>query len=107
MRIVLDTNILVRAHAKATGPARELLLLTIRAPEHVLLVSPFLLRELERVLSYERVRRVTRLTDDEAAEFLFYLGRPGISENDLSGSSSARGSSRRGRRPNRSYGSRG
>ena len=45
-----------------------------------MLVSPFLLRELERVLSYERVRRVTRLTDDEAAEFLFFLGRPGISE---------------------------
>jgi predicted nucleic acid-binding protein len=49
MRIVLDTNILVRANAKARGPARELLLLIVDSPEHTLLLSPFLLEELERV----------------------------------------------------------
>ncbi|MGA9625013.1 MAG: hypothetical protein WBL65_17660 [Bryobacteraceae bacterium] len=52
MRIVPDTNILVRANAKAKGPARELLPVIVNSPEHVLLVSPFLLMELERVLSY-------------------------------------------------------
>ena len=49
MRIVLDTNILVRANAKAKGPARELLQLIAGSPDHTLLLSPFLLQELERV----------------------------------------------------------
>jgi predicted nucleic acid-binding protein len=46
MRIVLDTNILVRANAKAKGPARALLLLIVKSPEHVLLLSPFLPKSL-------------------------------------------------------------
>jgi len=33
MRIVLDTNVLVRANAKARGPARELLQLIIGSAE--------------------------------------------------------------------------
>ena len=41
MRIVLDTNILVRANAKARGPARELLQLIVGSRDHVLLLSPF------------------------------------------------------------------
>jgi predicted nucleic acid-binding protein len=49
MRFVLDTNILVRANAKAKGPARELLQLIVESHDHVLLLSPFLLEELERV----------------------------------------------------------
>jgi predicted nucleic acid-binding protein len=63
MRIVLDTNILVRASAKARGPARELLQLIVASPRHVLLLSPFLLQELERVLSYERIRTLSKLTE--------------------------------------------
>jgi predicted nucleic acid-binding protein len=46
MRIALDTNILIRANAKAKGPARELLLLIVNSPEHVLLLSPFLRKSL-------------------------------------------------------------
>jgi predicted nucleic acid-binding protein len=65
MRIVLDTNILVRANAKAKGPARELLLLIVNSPEHALLLSPFILQELERVFEYDRVRAATKLTDLE------------------------------------------
>jgi predicted nucleic acid-binding protein len=56
MRIVLDTNILVRANAKAQGLARQLLQLIVDSPEHALLLSPFLLQEVERVLDYDRVR---------------------------------------------------
>ena len=56
MRIVLDTNILVRANAKARGPARELLEIIANSPNHTVLLSPFLLDELERGFSYERVR---------------------------------------------------
>ena len=51
MRIVLDTAILVRATAKAIGPAR-LLLERIAAGGHELFMSPFLLEETERVLNY-------------------------------------------------------
>ena len=80
MRIVLDTNILVRANAKAKGPARELLLLIVNSPEHVLLLSPFLLRELERVFEYGRVRTTTKLTDEEVAEYLSYIRAGDVSE---------------------------
>ena len=80
MRFVLDTNILVRANAKAKGPARELLLLIFNSPEHVLLLSPFLLKELERVFEYERVRIATKLTDEEVAEYLSYIRAREVSE---------------------------
>lgn len=80
MRIVLDTNILVRANAKARGPARELLQLIVASPHHRLLLSPFLLQELERVFSYERVRRAAKLTDDEIAEYLSYLRAKEVGE---------------------------
>jgi len=81
MRVVLDTNILVRAHANAKGPARDLLLLVAGASEHTLLLSPFLLRELERVLGYQRVQRISRLTGDENIEYLRYLRSDDVSEN--------------------------
>ncbi len=80
MRIVLDTNILVRANAKAKGPARELLQLIAGSPDHTLLLSPFLLQELERVFSYARVRVLSKLTDDEIAEYLSYVCAKDISE---------------------------
>ena len=80
MRIVLDTNILVRANAKARGPARELLQLITASPNHTLLLSPFLLRELERVFDYERVRISSKLNDEEIAEFLSYLRAKDVSE---------------------------
>ena len=80
MRIVLDTNILVRAHANARDPARELLLLVVAAPEHALLLSPFVLQELERVFGYDRVRKATRLTEQEIIEYLRYLRSQDVSE---------------------------
>lgn len=80
MRIVLDTNILVRANVKARGPAKELLQLIVASPEHILLLSPFLMQELERVFSYERVKVLSKLTDEEVAEYLSYLRAKAVSE---------------------------
>lgn len=80
MRIVLDTNILVRANAKAKGPARELLQLIAGSPDHTLLLSPFLLQELERVFSYERVRISSKLTSEEIIDYLGYLRAKELSE---------------------------
>jgi predicted nucleic acid-binding protein len=60
MRVVLDTNILVRAAKNATGPARELLR-SFESEDHVLVLSSFILIELLRVLDYPRVRALHRL----------------------------------------------
>jgi predicted nucleic acid-binding protein len=67
MRIVLDTNILVRANIKAEGPAREALLKIISG-NYVLITSPFLLREVERALVYPR------FAETLAAQFAGYPG---------------------------------
>jgi putative PIN family toxin of toxin-antitoxin system len=61
MRIVLDTNVLVRANIKVQGPARDLLL-KIAYGDHVMITSPFLLREVERALAYPRLQKLWRLT---------------------------------------------
>lgn len=65
---------------KPAAPPEKLLQLIVGSPDHTLLLSPFLLQELERVFSYERVRLVSKLTDDEIAEFLSYLRAEGVSE---------------------------
>ncbi len=54
MRLVLDTNILARANPQAKGVARTLLQTIMESSDHVLVLSPFLLREIERVLNYIR-----------------------------------------------------
>src|ERR1700756_5383619 len=56
MRIVLDTNILARANPRSKSVARVLLLTILESAEHVLVLSPFLLRETERVLNYPRLQ---------------------------------------------------
>lgn len=80
MRVVLDTNIIVRAGAKGRGPARELLHAIVHSPDHILLLSPFLLQEVERVRSYERVRLIAKLTDEEIVEHLAFLRAEHVSE---------------------------
>ncbi len=62
MRIVLDTNVLARAASGPPGMASALVMVATR-PEHVLLLSPFLISELSRVLRYERLRAVHGLDD--------------------------------------------
>ena len=70
MRVVLDTNVLVRGAAIAgDSPARELLRL-LRDPSHLLIVSHFLINELLRALSYERVRQVHGLDDAGVIDFV-------------------------------------
>jgi len=68
--VVLDTNVLVRAAAIAgDSPARQLLRL-LREPPHLLIVSYFLLNELLRALSYERVRQVHGRDDAGVIRFV-------------------------------------
>jgi uncharacterized protein len=72
MRIVLDTNILVRTNVKARGPSHEILL-TILRHGHTLINSPFLLRETERVLTYPRLQRLWQLTTQDIQEHIDLL----------------------------------
>jgi len=72
MRITADTAILVRANARAAGPARELLKV-IQESGARLVPSPFILEELQRVLRYPRLQAIYRLTEEEIREFSSHL----------------------------------
>ncbi|MDP2996914.1 MAG: putative toxin-antitoxin system toxin component, PIN family [Bryobacterales bacterium] len=72
MRIVLDTNVPVRSTAKADGLGRRLLH-TISTGPHRLIMSPFILDEVARVLAYRRIRSRWGLTDEDIQEHLNLL----------------------------------
>ena len=67
MRFTLDSNILVRAATSPRGPA--LRLLDIVLSTHTLVLSRFILEEVERVLLYPRIQARYRITPEEAARF--------------------------------------
>ena len=74
MRVVLDTNILVRANP-AVAPqslARDLLLTVLSGP-HVLVLSSAILTEIERVLNYPRVQARWALPAKVIAQYVFLL----------------------------------
>jgi uncharacterized protein len=68
MRIVLDTNILVRAAADEAGLAGRLLGGIVAGP-HVLISSAYILSEVARVLVYPRLQARWCLDRDQIAEF--------------------------------------
>jgi uncharacterized protein len=69
MRIVVDTNVLVRSTpASQGGPAREAIERIIG--NHILLVSPPLVSELADVLRRPRLRAALGLDEDEIVKFL-------------------------------------
>ena len=76
MRIVPDTGILVRSTAKATGPARALLV-QIKAQQHTLILSLFLLNETKRVLRYPRMQRLYGLNERDIENHVQFLQEAG------------------------------
>ena len=74
MRVVLDTNILVRANPTVSpqGLARDLLLTVLSGP-HILVLSTALLTEVQRVLNYPHVRARWPLTADTIAQYVLLL----------------------------------
>jgi putative PIN family toxin of toxin-antitoxin system len=72
MKITADTAILFRANAKARGPAREVLKL-IKQRSELLILSQFILAEVERVLRYPRLQALYGLNDGDIAEHIQYL----------------------------------
>jgi predicted nucleic acid-binding protein len=75
MRILCDTNVLARAATRPGGPAQEVVRRLLESQNHVLVVTPFLLDELTRVLGYTRVRLRSIATAEEIAQFLDDLER--------------------------------
>ena len=72
MRITVDANILVRAAIRPSGPAGAVFEIGA-LPDHRLVLSRPMLTELRRVLGYERIRRLSGITPDEAEEFVTFL----------------------------------
>ena len=64
MIIVLDTNVIISALLSPKGPAAEIIR-RWEAEEIEIVTSPPLISELERVLTYPRVRRHLQFSDDE------------------------------------------
>lgn len=69
MRVVLDTNLTVRAAAERGGLGRDLLLMATREP-HRLLLTHSLYAELRKVMHYPRVRALHGFDDSEIQSFL-------------------------------------
>jgi putative PIN family toxin of toxin-antitoxin system len=67
LKFTLDSNILVRAATSPRGPA--LRLLDIIRAGHALVLSRFILDEVERVLLYPRIQARFRITASEASRF--------------------------------------
>ena len=67
MRLTLDSNVLVRALASPHGAALRLLDLVLAA--HTLVLSRFILDEVERVLMYPRLQMRFHITPSEVARF--------------------------------------
>ena len=72
MRIAIDTAILVRASAKAGGPARRLLE-RIQESESRLVISPYILDEVRRVLNYPRLQAIYHLGEEDIKEHIRFL----------------------------------
>jgi putative PIN family toxin of toxin-antitoxin system len=70
VRIVLDTNILARANPRTSGAARALIELIRDSADHSLILSPFLLTELDRILNYPRLQAMWPLTQPEIASYV-------------------------------------
>lgn len=70
MRVVLDTNVLVRAVSSPHGPAGELFDCLFLFPGHLLITSGELLVELSRTLAYERVKKLHGLDYEAMSRFV-------------------------------------
>src|SRR6266851_514956 len=72
MRVAVDTAILIRANAKASGPAKELLQVIQRTGARLVL-SPYVLDEIQRVLRYPRIQALYHLRDGDIWDYVHLL----------------------------------
>ena len=74
MRVVFDSNVLARAHQRAQGPARRALV-HVTSGSDTLILSPYILWELERILTYPRLLKRSGLSPGDIAEYLENLAQ--------------------------------
>jgi putative PIN family toxin of toxin-antitoxin system len=74
LKIVLDTTILVRAHERSSGIARDLLLSVLESG-HTLLLSNEILYELAKVLRYPRLQAFYGLSEESVFRYVHFLRR--------------------------------
>ena len=74
MRVVLDTNILVRAHGRTQTQARKLLEELLHRG-HDLVTSNEILAEVTKVLRYPKFQALYSLTDADLLEYTQFLQR--------------------------------
>lgn len=72
MRIVLDTNILIRGHHRIPSLPRRLLN-SLLDSDHRLIISNDLLAEVTRELRYPRFQKLYGLTDAELIQYVQFL----------------------------------
>ena len=65
MIVTFDSSILVRATKRSQGPARRVIDALAARPDHVIALSPFILGEVGKVLSYPRMQQLFGLTAEE------------------------------------------
>jgi putative PIN family toxin of toxin-antitoxin system len=73
MIVTFDASILVRATTRSNGPARRLIDKIAIRPGHVIALSPFILGEVGKVLSYPRMQELFGLTAREIYEHIDFL----------------------------------
>lgn len=72
MRIVLDTNVLIRGHDRSHSAARRLLKALV-AGHHTILLSNEMLAEVAKVLRYEKFQALYGFTEGELYEYVQFL----------------------------------
>jgi putative PIN family toxin of toxin-antitoxin system len=73
MIVTFDASILVRATKRSNGPARKVIDALIADPRHIIALSPFILGEVGKVLSYPRMQGLFRLTGEEIHDHVRFL----------------------------------
>ena len=77
MRVLFDTNILIRAAKPGTGPAKEAVLRGV-SPPCTFVCSEFILAEVSRALRYPRLRSHLGLSDTQIQGYVDELRRISI-----------------------------
>jgi putative PIN family toxin of toxin-antitoxin system len=77
MRVLFDTNILIRAAKPGKGPAKEALT-TVLERGHVLLLSEFILEEIVRASRYPRLQQAFGFTEEQIETYTAELRRDAV-----------------------------
>ena len=69
MRVVIDANVIISALLSRNGVPGKLLTLLIEE-KHVFLISGKTMAELRRILNYPKIRKFSKLSDNEIEQFV-------------------------------------